>query len=569
MGEKMKNHITLESLNADMKLLMEILPDPDVSEDTIISKVSSLKKCFVMYIQSEMNEGTLTKSKLDKLQKTFVDNYKDTLPFDGINNIIERIGDQYLELAKSDDLSEEEKKDYKKEALSIHSKILGHNGTNPKRKSLEYLEKIIRLRANIKNPLDNRETLNILKEKMEDPLFIDENKEFVYDAIIVPIDGYKQAGTLDTLKNSTILSVIKQYAKLYTYTDDYESYEKYLRLALELKQFNKTNLYHEIEEELTEIPTLIARREEQKKALDKHKFRLFSNEERIGETNFTRHTFSESFFGNENEIDKFIEELKMYPGFCELFENDEPCFERKPGDGETKPRNILSAREKIENIFLALTDLKRMKSFKDAAITRCYLRKDIFESAKTDTPQQKLDSFDDYIIFPVDGIDKEIFLLESFSSTEEGALFVTDKEHLSSIISKRRTLVKRNKEANFVYHSKTGYVPRLTDAIEDTYHGIIKNGDTLTFSKERLEAEGKKLREILVNANSLTRSETEQFLDKLHTTAERFKKSKNKTEHDITKRIQILLRANLYQKQSTYSKKLEKEREELLQLLPE
>lgn len=628
-NSKPKNKITLESLRKDMDNIMGLVENPDVNESAFIHKINAIKKNYSLYMKDEIVEETLSEEKLDKLTQIFIGNkYKDRKIFTPLNEVAEMIANQYLDFADQSTLDEETKKRLQEKASDIHEKVLGTRGTHSEKYPAKYLEEIIRKKAvKSKFPLDNSEILKILNDKINSPILDDEETKLLLEnAFIKPILAYKKNRDLGNFRNVRILEVLKSYAQVYRYENDFESYEKYLRLGLDFEQFKGKAQYKEIEDALTRIPELKRKYEDSLNELNQNK----SNVLHLDDTDKPDEGLVEIKLnapangdGTEEELDKFIEDLSIYPGFSKLFEDDQPISQKQPGPGGVKKHNILTNKEKIRNILLMLKKLKSNPRFKDAQISKCYVKKDIFEKIESESAEEKLKSFDEYIIFPIEGLDKEIFVLECFDPIKEGSLYITNKQCLTPVISMKRAIAKkfRNpKILDFVDHKSTGYVDALTDAVIGIYdekntgnRKVRPEQDFTNHLASRMRSTGpstppnngaasnpskknstgksnpnnisntpitqsKQIRDIVSSLGSLSLEELKNVLQNLRLETERLEAQNNINEKIIIQRAIsiIIVRLQLYAKQRTRSEELqqlqeqiEKEEQDLMSIIPE
>lgn len=623
--KRARNKITLGTLENDMRNIMELVENPDIEESDLLPKINAIKKNYLFYVKEEILRETLTERKLDKLSRIFIgDNYKDKKIFEPLNEIAEMVANQYLDFIEKNNLDEETTLRIRKKAFKIHAKVLGNKGTHSEKYSAKYLEEVIREKvANTNSPLDSSEILKILYDKINLQVYDDEaSKLLLENAIIKPILAYKKKGNLNEFKNPEILEVLYSYAQVYRYENDFDSYEKYLRLGLEFEQFKEKVQYREINEALERIPELRKAYEERINQLNQNKeevLKIGKNEEakeELVEINLDNPAKGD---GTEEELDKFIHDLSIYPGFSKLFEDDELLPERQPGNGGVKEHNILSNREKIKNILLMLNKLKSNSKFKDAQISKCYVKKDIFEKIESESDEEKLKSFDEYIIFPIEGLDKEIFVLECFDPIKEGSLYITNKQFLTPIISMKRSIVKkfRNpKIVDFVDHKSTGYVDDLTDAVIGVYEEkntrnrkvrpetdfidylasrmrrsgnssspnngssdtTGKNTSNKTATKNVTIRDGNQIKEIVSSLGSLSLDELKDLLNKLKSETDILTEQNKNNERLIMRRIIkiIVVRLKLYEKQverseelKTILQEIEKEEKDLMSIFSE
>ena len=426
--------------------------DENVTETKLLQKSSAIKKDFKLYIKQLRMNGKLSENAIGPIVDVMLNNYKDIKMFSHFNEILDEISTHYRDIERDykEKGKEQEAQNIRKTILKIDSKILGNEGAHvDKRHSVEYLESVIRNKLDI-NGINNAEIMNIIFQKSADPFTdFEEYENLVNDIVISSVDSHLQTGE-PPIKISEILDVMREFALTYNAFGDEEKCKEILEKALELKQFEQTGEYRDLQavyEELTRPKPEI-------EVIDDMSI----------DTTLEEKGFSEIDLDGLEEIEdenvlfeKFVENLTLLPSFEKIFTESPPTGTRIIQNHGSKPFTVLPKEVKLRNIFKILQEVR--KNYPEVNITKCYVGKDTFKESDT---ENKIKSFDEYAIFPIDSTG--ISILESFCEDKAGAVYLINTDDISKVISTTRTNAKEFPGVNHYSHGKA-YVDNVISGL--------------------------------------------------------------------------------------------------------
>lgn len=431
------------NVTKQIKEFIELIQDPDVPEKEIISKSRAVKKSYSRHIKSLLLNGSLNKNNLDDLKKLIEINYKDLKLYPDFNEILEDIANQYLHIRDTSPSLDETSRPLTSAALNAHVLVLGNEGSHPENYSADYLTSVIRKKMD-KNGINNPEILHIL-QSISKHLSTYQSEEFqklANNTLILAIDSYFQTGKPD-LVNPKIITALSELANSYKAIGDISMYEAICEKALKLKKFEHTIEYQNLIKDRNGINLQMA--------------------------GFTEITLPTGKDLDENErFNQFFHQLSLIPAFQSIFTQTSEGPRNIENPGATKEHFILDKSIKIKNIFRILEALKKKYSEMGIDITTCYIGKNSFLPPDPENPNNKINSFNDYVIFPL--TETDISILESFSMQKEGALYTAHTKDLPQIVSTTRIKARALPNVNFFPHTpnyKSDVIKDITQRIED------------------------------------------------------------------------------------------------------
>lgn len=425
-----------------LKEFIVLVQTTDVSEKELVSKSSAIKRSYSRYIQTLLSNGNLTQTNLDKIKKLIIDNYKDLKLYPVFNEILEDIANRYLHIAATEpSLNEDSVQNLKSAALATHVAALGTNGSHPEKYPADYLVTIIRRKMD-KHGINNPEILQILMQisKNLSTYNFEDFQKLANDTLIVAVDGYFQNGKPD-LTNPQIIAALSELANSYKAMANIEMYEMICQKALNLKKFEHSTEYQNLLKDRSGI------------SLQDAGFTLIKLP---AAKNLTL----------DERFEHFFQQLRLIPAFQSIFSQETPSPRTIKNPGDTKNHNIPTKEFKIRKIFEMLEQLK--KQYPDINITTCYLGKDSFLPPEVNSSESKLNSFTDYVIFPLDGTN--ISMLECFDMSKEGGFYTAYTRDLPQVISTTRTNARKIPGVNFFPHTthyRANVIEDITKRLKD------------------------------------------------------------------------------------------------------
>lgn len=416
-------------------------------------EVTKLKRNFKLTVQDKRKNDTLSERRLDIAVKLLLANYEELKNFNGINEILLEIIDNYKYLNEKNDPTDtmiDEK------IKNIYIEILGNPGTNSKGMDYDYLEEIIKGKMTDSDEvLINRyDVLNILKEQAKEGFCynFDAYQKLINDVMISCIDK-----DIYSIRNPKVVYVLADLANSYKVQGKPEESKNVYLKALEL--YKLTGCANE------ELKSELEHNAEMEGNLSEKLNKVIDNVEVNTNPN---QSITEKFLNIDvNSVDDLVQKLKG---------EEVTTLQTKkiiPGEHERKKKGIkLKEHNRTGNNYIMPANEKHegiKKAIKKLGLTIESVRKFKELNKENDNEllralQDKIEDYKDYVLIGIK--EGNISLLECYSDTQKH-IQIIQNENIHEILQFEKLRDQINGGSVPKQHRKKSFAENLTKEIAD------------------------------------------------------------------------------------------------------